>query len=402
MTTATLLFDPTDPQLRRDPYPTYLRMREESPAWLSPDGIWYFTRYQYCCDLFRNPALSYDATAARSYQRQLSTDPEERARQLEDVRKSRSLLDVDPPEHTRLRSLIHRAFTAPTVEASRPLIVSWVDRLMDDFEGGSVELVSEFASMLPILVICNMLGIPTEERHEFLAIGNASSRSVDPDVPVSEKLANSRRQRAYISRLIEERRKAPADDLMSRLIDAADDGRIAEDELVVNTGAVLIAGFETTTNLITNAIYRLLQYPEQLALLRAEPELIGNTVEETLRFDPPAQFMRPRTIIADCEIGGAELHPGDPVVPLIAAANRDPEEFDHPETYDVARRVNRHLSFGVGHHLCIGSSLARMEAQEAILRLVQRYPNLAVSTEEPPEYRPNLQLRGFSKLVLTL
>src|SRR5262245_39892405 len=366
MTTTALLFDPTDPAVRRDPYPTYRRMREESPAWCSPEGVWYFTKYQDCFDLFRSPALSYDATAARSYQSQLSTDPEERARQLDDIQKSRSLLDMDPPEHTRIRSLINRAFTGPTVEQSRPLIVSWVDQLLDEFEGPSVDLVDQFSSMLPILVICNMMDIPIEERHEFLAIGHAGGRAVDPDVPVSEKLESNRRQRAYISKLIEGRRANLRDDLMSRLIDAADDGKLSNDELVVNTGAVLIAGFETTTNLITNCVYRLLQFPDQLAKLQADPGLIVTTIEEALRFDPPAQFMRARTIVADTEIGGVQLHPGDPVIPLIAAANRDPEEFPDPETFDITRTVNRHFSFGVGHHLCIGAALARMEGQEAV------------------------------------
>src|SRR5262249_36293374 len=154
----------------------------------------------------------------------------------------------------------------------------------------------------PILVICNMMDIPIDERHEFLAIGHAGARAVDPDVPVAEKLASNRRQRTYIGRLIEERRANLRDDLMSRLIEAADDGKLTTDELVINTGAVLIAGFETTTNLITNCVYRLLQHPDQLAMLLADPKLIVTTIEEALRFDPPAQFMRARTIVADTEI----------------------------------------------------------------------------------------------------
>jgi cytochrome P450 len=149
-------------------------------------------------------------------------------------------------------------------------------------------------------------------------------------------------------------------------------------------------------------VYRLLEYPEQLAKLRSDPSLIATAVEEVLRFDPPSQFIRIRAIKTDTEIGGAELHVGDSVVPVIAAANRDPAEFPDPETFDITREVNRHLSFGLGHHLCIGAPLARMEAEIAILALVQRFPNLALSTNEEPEYRPNLQLRGFSKLPVTL
>jgi cytochrome P450 len=403
MTTAsTLLFDPTDPQLRRDPYPTYRRMREESPAWRSPEGVWYFTRYADCVELMKSEVLSYDSTASKAYRAGLSSDPEVRENQLAETRKNRSLLDVDPPEHTRLRSLINRAFTPQVVQAMDTTIVGYVDRLMDEFDGPTVDLVADFGSMVPVLVICNMLGIAEEERHEFLAVGDRVSRSVDPDVPMTEKLAANARMREYIAGIIEQRRANPGDDVVTRLIEATEDGRVADlDELVINTGILLIAGFETTTNLITNGVFRMLEAPDQLAMFLADPDLDDNTVEEMLRFDPPSQFMRPRTIAAEVEIAGVELQPGDPVVPLLAAANRDPEEFDDPEHLHVDRGVNRHMSFGVGLHRCIGAGLARVEAARALRRLLQRYPNLTLADEEP-EYRPNLQLRGFSKLPVTL
>jgi cytochrome P450 len=377
-------------------------MREQAPAWRSPQGVWYFSRYDDCFNLFRSPALSYDSTASAAYEATLSSDAEERSRQVEETQKNRSLLDVDPPEHTRLRSLINRAFTAPTVEAARPMIVDYVDRLMDEFDSPKIDLVEAYGSMLPIMVICDMMGIRTEERHDFLAVGNTVARSVDPDVPLEQKLDANLRMRQYIGGLVNDRRACPGDDLMTRLIEAAAEGRVTENELVINTGILLIAGFETTTNLITNAVYRLLTHSDQLAKLRAEPSLIKTCVEEVLRFDPPSQFMRARTIIADVKVADAELHPGDPVIPLIGAANRDPEEFEDPETFDITRRPNRHLSFGLGHHLCIGASLARMEAQIALERLFDRFPDLALATDEEPEYRPNLQLRGLSTLPVTL
>lgn len=403
MTTASVLFDPTDPGLRRDPYPTYRKMREEAPAWRSPEGTWYFTRYRDCVDLLRNPALSYDSTASAAYRSGLSTDPEERAHQLEETQKNRSLLDVDPPEHTRLRSLINRAFTPAVVEASRPLIGEYVDGLLDELGGGTVDLVPGFASMLPIMVICTMMGVSTDDRHQFLEIGNAVARSVDPDVLIPEKLRANARMREYIAGLVAERRTTPGDDLMTRLIEATDAGtELNVDELLINTGVLLVAGFETTTNLITSSIYRLLTHRAQLDLFQADPELGGTCVEEMLRFDPPAQFMRARTIVSDVEIGGAELHPGDAVVPLLAAANRDAEEFEDPESVDITRQVNRHLSFGVGHHRCIGSTLARMESLVAVKRFFERFPGARLSEGEEPEYRPNLQLRGFSKLPVEL
>jgi cytochrome P450 len=190
---------------------------------------------------------------------------------------------------------------------------------------------------------------------------------------------------------------------MTRLIEAADDGRLAgEDELVVNTGVLLVAGFETTTNLITNAVFRLLEHPEQLEAFLADPSVDRTCVEEVLRFDPPSQFVRARTIKTETEIGGFTIHAGDAIIPVLAAANRDPDEFDDPETFTITRRVNRHLSFGVGHHLCIGATLARTEAAIAIRQLFERFPNLALVADDEPEYRPNLQLRGFSRLPVTL
>jgi cytochrome P450 len=401
-TTPTLLFDPTDPDLRRDPYPTYRRMRDEAPAWRSPEGVWYFTRYQDCFDLLRHPALSYDTTATRAYQAQLSHDPVERERQLADTRKNRSLLDVDPPEHTRLRSLINRAFTPQIVEASRPVIVEYVDTLMDQFTVGRVDLVGAYGSMLPIMVICRMMGIPTDEHHEFLAIGHTVARSIDPDVPLADKLAANARLRDYVGGLLDERRSTPGDDLTTRLLRAADEGTVTEDELVINTGILLVAGFETTTNLITNAIYRLLEHPDQRAAFLADPDLDRTAIEEVLRFDPPTQFMRPRTITADSEVGGTALQAGDPVVPVLAAGNRDPAEFPDPDEFDVTRSVNRHLSFGVGHHLCIGANLARIEARIAVRRLFERFPGLSLDPSAPAEYRSNLQLRGFATLPVTL
>ncbi|HXY93841.1 MAG TPA: hypothetical protein VEP49_15265, partial [Acidimicrobiia bacterium] len=193
-----MLFDASDPVLRRDPYPTYRRMREEAPAWLSPDGIWYFTRYEDCFTLFRHPALSYDFSESRAFRAALSSDPERRERQLESAKRHRSLLEHDPPEHTRLRSLINRAFTAPSVEASRPVIERYIDELIDGFEGVKVDLVDAFGSMLPILVICDMMGVHPEERRDFLGIGNDIARAMDPDVPLEEKSAAGRNMRSYI------------------------------------------------------------------------------------------------------------------------------------------------------------------------------------------------------------
>ncbi|OHV35282.1 MULTISPECIES: cytochrome P450 [Pseudofrankia] len=401
-TSAEILFDPSSPELRRDPYPVYRRMREQAPAWRSPDRVWYLSRYADCFTMFRSAALSYDVTASPSVQQTLSPDPGERAEQLEAIRRTRSLLDTDPPEHTRLRGLISYAFTAPSVERSRQAINDLVEQLMDDFDGPTVDVVAQYASLLPILVICDMLGAPPEDREQFIDIGNEIARSVDPGVPADQRLAAVHRMRGYIAGLLERRRRDPGDDLITRLIEAGEDGRLAsEDELLTNTGVLLIAGFEATTNLITNAVYQLLRHPDQLALLRADPSLIRTTIEEVLRFDPPVHMMRARPITSEMRLGDVVLRPGEGVVPLIAAANRDPSEFEDAETFDVRRRVNRNLSFGLGHHFCVGAALARMEAQTAVRRLFERFPNIAL-TDEEPEFRPNLTLRGFSRLTVSL
>jgi cytochrome P450 len=401
--TAEVLFDPADPELRRDPYPVYRRLRAAAPAWRSPEGVWYFSRYQECFALFRDPALSYDPTRTKTFLGTLSADPARREGQLAEFRASRTVLEMDPPEHTRVRSLFNQAFTPRTLEASRPLITRLADELLDGLTGPRIDVVADFAVMVPVLVICEMLGVPPEERHTFAAIGRAMVATVDPLVPPDERIAASRRLRDYIAALVEVRRQYPGDDLMSRLIEAAEDGRMAtEDELLSNTGLLLIAGFETTTSLISNAIYQLIRHPAQRAALADRPELIRAAIEETLRYDGPVHMMRPRTITADARIGDADLHAGDAVVPLIAAANRDPEEFGDPETFDISREVNRHMGFGLGHHMCVGAALARMEAQTVVPRIFERFPDLAFAPDEQPQFRPNLTVRGLEKLPVTL
>ena len=403
MTATQVLFDPGDPALRRDPYPKYRRLREQSPVWRSPDGVYYLSRYRDCFELFRNPALSYDTLATKAFRDSLSPDPAERARQLEQARRSRTVLDLDPPEHSRLRSLMSRAFAVRTVEASEPMIARYVDELLDSIKDPTIDLVRDFAVLLPILVICEMLGVPAEQRHEFVTIGDAMTRTVDPGVPAGERNAATERLRDYIATLVAVRRDHPGDDLMSRLIEAAEDGRLAsQDELLSNTGLLLIAGFETTTNLITNAVYQLLRHPDQLAALTAEPALIRTAIEEVLRFDPPVHMMRARTLNAEIQLGDVQLSPGDSVVLLLAAANRDPDEFENPEIFDIGRSVNRHLGFGLGHHMCIGAALARMETRLAVTRIFERFPSLALAPHDTPELRPSLAIRGFARLPVTL
>jgi cytochrome P450 len=398
-----VLFDPADPGLRRDPYPVYRRLREEAPIYQSPGGVRYFSRYADCFALFRDPALSYDPTKTTIFQASLSDDPAERERQLAEFHRSRTVLEVDPPEHTRMRALFSRAFTPRALAEIAPVIDRLADELLDGLDGPRIDLVSDLAVTLPVRVICVMLGVPPQEQGRFVAIANALVRTVDPQVPPDERLAATRSMRDYIAALVAIRRRSPGDDLMTRLIEAARDGRLSsEDELLSNTGLLLAAGFETTTGLITNAVYQLIVHPSQRAALAERPELVRTAVEEVLRFDPPVHMMRPRTITAEVTVGGVRLRPGDAVSPLIAAANRDPDEFPDPETFDIARSVNRHMGFGLGHHMCVGAALARMETQAVVSRIFARFPGLALAPDEEPAFRPHLTIRGFERLPVDL
>jgi cytochrome P450 len=398
-----VLFDPADPGLRRDPYPVYRRLREQAPTYRSPAGVWYFSRYADCFALFRDPALSYDPTKTTVFQATLSDEPGQRERQLAEFHKSRTVLEVDPPEHTRMRALFSRAFTPRALAEIAPVIDQLADELLDELDGPRIDLVKDFSIKLPVRVICEMLGVQAQEQERFAAIANALVRTVDPQVPPDERIAANKNMREYIAALVAVRRQHPGDDLMTRLIEAAADGRLSsEDELLSNTGLLLAAGFETTTGLVTNAVYQLITHPGERAALERDPELIRTAVEEVLRFDPPVHMMRPHTITADVTIGGAELHAGDAVAPLIAAANRDPAEFPDAETFDITRSVNRHMGFGLGHHMCVGAALARMETQAVVSRVFARFPGLALAADDEPTFRPHLSVRGFERLPVDL
>jgi cytochrome P450 len=404
VSTGEVLFDPVDPALRRDPYSRYRRMREEAPIWESPDGILYLTRYDDCFAMFRSPDLSYQTTATRAFQATLPSDPRKRQERLDLLAKNRNLLDTDPPEHTRLRSHVNRAFSALAVERMRADIEGIVHALIDQMiDRGSADLVADFGQLLPIYVICEILGVPPEERSTFVALGDRVGRAIDPGVSPQEKIDAPAAMIAYMAQLTDARRQAPADDVLSHLIAAADDGdRLTQDELLANSAVLLQAGFETTTNLIVNAIMCFLHDRPQLELVLGDADVMRSGIEEVLRFRPPVHFMRPRAIARTTEIGGHVFQAGDAVVPVMAAANHDPAQFPEPDRFDVTRSPNRHLSFGVGHHLCVGSSLARAEGAIAVDALFRRLPSMTLAVaEDDLEYRPNLTLPGLARLPVT-
>ncbi len=387
-------FNPMDPEFIADPYPTYHRLRAEDPVHRSPLGFWVLTRYEDVVTALRDPRLAKEAIAAVIAARYGAAMP---AMGL-------SMLDRDPPDHTRLRGLVNKAFTPRVVEGLRPHIQKIVDGLLARVEGvGSMDLIEEFAYPLPVIVICQMLGVPVEDRERFKEWGLDIARGLDaillpPDSDVAQRSAAARRALAdYFRALIAERRTSPRGDLLSALIAAEEAGdKLSEDELLATCILLLVAGHETTVNLIGNGTLALLRHPDQLRRLREDPRLIGSAVEELLRYDGPVQRTT-RIPSAEVTIAGRTIGKGEMVMPFIGAADRDPAQFPDPDRLDITRTDNRHIAFGWGIHFCLGAPLARVEGQLAINTLVQRLPKLALATDTP-DYRQSLTLRGLNAL----
>jgi pimeloyl-[acyl-carrier protein] synthase len=391
-------FNPMDPEFLADPYPTYHRLRAADPVHHSPLGFWVLTRYEDVVAALRDPHLGKEAIAAFVAARFGVAVP---------PGIGLSMLDRDPPDHTRLRGLVSKAFTPRVVAGLRPHIQQIVDGLLERVEdAGSMDLIEEFAYPLPVIVICEMLGVPVEDHERFKAWGLDIARGLDavllpPDSDVVRRSAASRHALAdYFRRLIAARRASPRGDLLSALIAAEEAGdKLSEDELLATCILLLVAGHETTVNLIGNGTLALLRHPDQLRWLREHPGLIGSAVEELLRYDGPVQRTA-RIPSADVTIGGRTIGKGEMVMPFIGAADRDPAQFPEPDRLDIERLDNRHVAFGWGSHFCLGAPLARVEGQIAINTLVQRLPKLTLATDRP-EYRQSLTLRGLSSLPVS-
>ena len=388
-------FNPMDPAFIADPYPTYHRLRTVDPVHQSPLGFWVLTRYDDVVAVLRDGRATKEAiqefVAAKLGVPMAS-------------RSSLSMLDRDPPDHTRLRGLVNKAFTPRVVERLRPHIQDIVDDLLARVEAkGSMDLIEEFAYPLPVIVICEMLGVPIDDHERFKGWGLDIARGLDslllpPDSPVRERAMAARHALgAYFRELIAARRASPRDDLLSALIAAEEAGdKLNEEELLATCVLLLIAGHETTVNLIGNGTLALLRHPDQLQRLRQSPALITTAIEELLRFDGPVQRTS-RILSEDMTVGGVTIKEGEMVMPFLAAADRDPAQFPDPDRLDLGRTENRHIAFGWGIHFCLGAPLARVEAQIAINTLVQRMPKLTLATEAP-EYRLSLTLRGLARL----
>jgi cytochrome P450 len=382
------------PEVRADPWPFYARLREADPVHRRPDGDWILTRYADCQGVLADPRCSSNPAH------------ESRPSEGSPARQAGSnlLLFLDPPDHTRLRRLVSKAFTPRRVEELRPRIAELVDALLDEVDGEpTFNLLEALAFPLPVIVICELMGVPAEDRDSLKEWSTAASRLLDPDVEgetLELGLLAGMGLAGYFDALFEERRRQPQDDLVSGLVAAEEEGdRLSADELRAITVLLFIAGHETTMNLIGNGTYALLQQPDQLALVRDDPEMARSAIEELLRYDGPVHVTA-RVPTEDIDVGGTPIAAGERMVVALGAANRDPAQYPDPDRLDVTREDNRHLTFSHGIHFCLGASLARVEGQVAIPRLLQRFPDLALAAE--PSYREHLVLRGLTELQVAI
>jgi cytochrome P450 len=396
-------FNPFLPEHRRDPHATWRTLRQAEPVYRSRIfGAWMLTRYDDVQHVLRDRNFTTDRSEVpvmKLISRLTRNDPEFAAL-IE-----RNLLTMDGADHARLRGLVSKAFTPRRVEQLRPHLQAIVDEVLDRAaEVGEMELIRDLAHPLPIVAIAELLGVSSSDRSRFRAWSAELVRLLDPlqgTGGVAPMRRANRELFAYFRPLLAERRASPRDDLLSAMIAAEQDGQsLGELDLLALSTLLLVAGHETTANLIGNAMVALLRHPGERKRLHDDPELIGSAVDEFLRYDGPIQ-MTDRAVLADCEIGGQRIRRGQLVAVVLSAANRDPERFADPDRLDLGRADNHHLAFGYGNHFCMGSQLAKLEAEIAIGSLVRRFPNLS-GDPEACAWQRSIVLRGPLSVPLQL
>jgi cytochrome P450 len=400
-TGSTLFRQAVDPAHRANPYPLYAELRR-SPVSLQDDGTYVVSTYREAGQLLRDPRISSDRR-----------NRIELPGRHDDTRFGRTppFLNLDPPAHDQGRRVVMSHFGPPDapdrVEAMRARIDEIATRLIDALASRSrIDVVAGLAFPLPVMVICDLLGVPIEDADRLHAWSNAVVSRVDPagySALAEEQVRQVNQAEAefgeYMGALLAERHKHPGDDLLSALVNADDVAyRLSDAEAITTAMLLMIAGHETTVNLIANGVLTFLRHPRVLDRLRGEPDFMLGAVEELLRYEPPVQF-RERTTLTDLEVGGVHIPKGAPLVVLLAAANRDEARFANADQFIPDREDNQHLGFLTGIHYCFGAPLARLEAQIALREFVGRFedPRLVL---DPPPYRPNAALRGPSELVI--
>jgi cytochrome P450 len=387
-----------------DPYPLYQRLREADPVyWDERAKSWVLTRYADNAAALRDPRYT-----VMGFMSNTSWIPEDIRPTLEPPLRavSRQMLFQDPPDHTRLRGLVAKAFTPRMIESLRPVIQRVTNELLDQAEAkGHMELIREFAFPLPAIIIATMLGVPPEDREQFNRWSSYFGRLLDGGdfslESVFEAVSEVSDFLDYFRSIIHARRALPKDDLMQAMIDAEEQGdALSEDELLGNCILILAAGHGTTTHLIGNGTLALLRHPDQVRLLQEQPSLVTNAVTELLRYDSPVQLTS-RHAKEALQIGGKQVSLGQEVIMLLGAANHDPEQFADPDRLMLSRQENRHLSFGLGVHFCLGAPLARVEGEIAFSSLFKRFPNLHLETDEV-EWQQSIVFRGLKQLPVNL
>jgi cytochrome P450 len=401
--TQALLRQLLDPANRADPYPICMQFRDHGPIQLPDANLTVFSTYRDCDEVLRHPSSSADQFKSTIIQTQIATgawtppvDPP-------------GFLFLDPPDHTRIRKLVSKAFVPKVVNALEPDIAALVDGLLDRIaEQGRFDAIDEIARPLPVAVICRLLGVPVEDEAKFSHASELVAQVLDPFLAftgapsdgVEERVRAARWLREYLHGLIERCRSHPGDDLMSRLIAVEESGdQLTEEEIVSTCNLLLIAGHETTVNLIANAVLAMLRCPAQWAALGADADRAPAVIDETLRYDPPVQLLT-RFAADDMTIADTHVVKGGTMTLLLGAAHRDPVEFERAEAFDPDRGAFRHLAFGRGAHFCLGAPLARLEAGAVLSAVTARFPNARLDGE--PQYKPNVTLRGMSALPVAI
>jgi cytochrome P450 len=395
--------DPFDPTFKANPYPAYAQLRSTAPVHrvTLPDGrrVWLVTRYDDVASVLKDERFAKDWRNA---------PPPEQLPKVSPIPWEMTKLQIgnflfaDPPDHQRLRGLVSKAFTPRLIEQMRGRVQAIADALLDAVQDkGEMDLIDDYAYPLSITVIAELLGIPAEDRYKFrewtvTAVSRNMTQEYTEKVLIPHMLAFT----DYLRAMFEEKRKNPKEDLISALVWAEEAGdKLSEDELLGVLLLLLVAGYETTANLIGNGTLALLQHPDQLQKLRDDPSLIKAAIEELLRYDGPFEITTERFAREDVAIGETVIPKGEMVLAVIAAADHDPERFPEPNTLDVTRTDNKHIAFGKGIHFCLGAPLARMEGQIAIGTLLRRMPNLRLKgSPESLTWRTGLLIRGLEGL----
>jgi cytochrome P450 len=392
-----------DPANRANPYPLYAELRK-TPVTREDDGTYVVSTYNEIFALMHDPRVSSDP------RRRSGPGGETAAPDQDQPGVALSFINRDPPDHDRLRELAMRPFGPPCtpgrIDGMRPWLAEITTGLIDKFAGKNrIDIVEDFAYPLPVTAICELLGVPLEDQPRFHQWADETIETIDPATGTYEERMRRRAQvqaqlAQYFTGLADARASHPGDDLISGLLtDRGPHGPMSREDVLATAGLLLVAGHETTVNLITNGMLTLLRHPSVLDRLNREPGLIITLVEELLRYEPPVQMRTNRATVADIDIGGTTIPRGAPLALVIAAGNRDSSQFADPDRFDPGRANNRHLGFFGGIHYCYGAPLARTEAQVALPQLVRRLVNPRLVTDPPP-YRPNPELRGPRHLMI--